>query len=168
MGLTELFNEWIVERGSAKVQEKHIALFRDQLALADKRITELTSENSILKTKLEEVDSDLQESQKKNEILRSKIQEYENPTEQPTHKNLLDEAKVNILKILFRQNKLLVEQLAQILGSEDQTVQFHLEELKSKKMIKDGFTHGKYSQIFMNYSIDQEGRRYLIENKIIT
>lgn len=26
MGLTEFFNEWIVEQGSAKVQEKHIAL----------------------------------------------------------------------------------------------------------------------------------------------
>lgn len=35
---TQLFNEWIVERGSAKVQEKHIALFKDQLALADKKL----------------------------------------------------------------------------------------------------------------------------------
>lgn len=77
MGLTQLFNEWIVERGSAKVQEKHIALFKDQLMLADKKISQLKSENEILKTEFEESESDLKKSQEENEILRSKIQEYE-------------------------------------------------------------------------------------------
>lgn len=80
MGLTDLFNKWIVERGSAVVQEKHIALFRDQLVVADKQFSVLTEENSDFKTKIEQLTKD-------NKELRSKIHKYE----QPFHNNLLQE-----------------------------------------------------------------------------
>jgi hypothetical protein len=77
MGLTDLFNKWIVEHGSAIVQEKQIAFFRDQLVAADKKAVLLESENAGLKTKIENLESDLETSIKENEELRSKIQEYE-------------------------------------------------------------------------------------------
>lgn len=70
MGLTDLFNQWIVERGSAVVQEKHIALFRDQLVVADQKVL-------VLQTKNEELQSKIDQLQQENEILREKIQEYD-------------------------------------------------------------------------------------------
>jgi predicted RNase H-like nuclease (RuvC/YqgF family) len=166
MGLTELFNEWIVERGSAKVQEKHIAFFRDQLAAADKKISSLgtevaylTSENSNLKATVEQLT-------KENEILRSKIQEYEQPTENPLNNNLLDEPKVKILKLLYSQDNLQAEQIAPALNGEIQTAKFHLEELKSKGMISDHIYRlpQNRNKILMAWSIGQLGRKYLHEN----
>jgi len=67
MGLIDLFNQWITEHGSAVVQEKHLALFRDQLIASDKKAALLESENAVLKTKVEQFTKD-------NEELRSIIQ----------------------------------------------------------------------------------------------
>lgn len=69
MGLFELFNKWIVERGSAEVQTKHIALFKDQLALADKKATLLETKILELEAENEKLKSDLQESHQENKIL---------------------------------------------------------------------------------------------------
>jgi hypothetical protein len=70
MGLFELFNKWIVERGSAEVQTKHIALFKDELALAEKKATLLEKEILELETENEKLKSDLQESHKETQILQ--------------------------------------------------------------------------------------------------
>lgn len=86
MGFLDLFNRLIIEHGSAEVQSKHIALVREQLALADKRIAELESENSLLKSKLENTETTIQELTKENEKLQTKIQEYENIQKKPLHK----------------------------------------------------------------------------------
>lgn len=62
MPLLDLFNDLIVEHGSAVVQGKHIAMFRDQLTILDKkllesesRIKQLESENKYLKTEKDEL-----------------------------------------------------------------------------------------------------------------
>lgn len=86
MGFLDLFNKLIVEHGSAEVQSKHIALVRDQLALADKRVLDLKSENALLTSKHENAETTIQELTKENEILRSKIQEYESLAKNSTKK----------------------------------------------------------------------------------
>jgi len=78
MGFLDLFNKLIVEHGSAEVQGKHIALVRDQLALADKRILDLESENTVLTSKLKNAETTIQKLTEENDMLRDKIQEYEN------------------------------------------------------------------------------------------
>lgn len=50
--LLEMFDKIIVERGSAAVRSDHIALLRDQLQAAEKRIEQLEKENSGLKKAL--------------------------------------------------------------------------------------------------------------------
>lgn len=161
MGLTELFNEWIVERGSAKVQEKHIALFRDQLAMADKKVALLEKENEKLK-------SDLQESQKENKILRSKIQEYEQPSQQSSHGNLLDNNKLEILKLLFKQQNLQEEQIAQALKMDLPIVKFHLGELQKRKFVTDSYPRSRNNHFIRAWSLAHEGTGYLLENGIST
>lgn len=168
MGLLDLFSKLVVEHGSAEVQSKHIALFKDQLALADKRILELESKVSELESKLENAETTIQELTKENKILRSKIQEYEQPTEQPTHDNLLDDTKVKLLSYLSKHEKSLIPQIAHALSIGVETAKFHVQELKTQHLIKDGFTRGQYGSVSMNYSLAQEGRRFLIEQGLLT
>ena len=67
MGLTDLFSKLLVEHGSAEVQAKHIAFFKDQLALADKKTSLLESENAILKNDNEKLKVDLEKIQNEND-----------------------------------------------------------------------------------------------------
>lgn len=178
MGLLELFNKWIVERGSAEVQTKHIALFKDQLTLADKKATLLETKILELEAENEKLKSDLQESQQENKILRSKIQEYEQPTEQSTHTTSLDKLKIHILKHLFSHDNQQIEQIAQALQLAAQLAKYHAEELLKIRMIKKATIYRK--EVHQGYvgtttrqipvpvlAIDQEGRKYLIENGIV-
>ncbi|MFA7061547.1 MAG: hypothetical protein WC156_12125 [Pedobacter sp.] len=164
MGLLDLFSKLVVEHGSAEVQSKHIALFKDQLALADKKSVQLESEVASLKSKLEKAESDFRESQEENEILRGKIKEYEQPTEQPTHDNLLDGTKLDILKLLFKQEKLQIEQIAQTLNLEIQVTKLHLGDLRKMKFVRDSYPRTKYiNQVITEWSLSQEGIRYVTE-----
>lgn len=162
MGLTDLFSKLIVEHGSAEVQAKHIALFKDQLAMAEKKTALLESENTILKTENEKLKSDFKESQKENEILRSKIQKYEQPTEQTTHDNPLEETKSRILYWLSK-NKMTSEQVATTLQIGNEVAKFHLSELKTAKMVS---SQTRFDAPLI-WQLAQEGRRYLIVNNII-
>lgn len=92
MGFLDLFNKLIVEHGSAEVQSKHIALVREQLTLADKRIIELETENTLFKSKLENAETTIQEQTTVIEELRTKIQEYEKIQKKPSHKQERAEA----------------------------------------------------------------------------
>ncbi len=70
MSLLELFDKWVIERGSAKVQEKHIALFRDQLSQAE-------AKNSVVEAENKSLNSQLVEAKIENENLKKKIKEIE-------------------------------------------------------------------------------------------
>ncbi len=67
MGLSDLFNKLIIEHGSAVVQGKHIAMFRDELTILDKkllesesRIKQLESENKNLRAEKDELTNIIQ------------------------------------------------------------------------------------------------------------
>lgn len=166
MGLTDLFSKLIVEHGSAEVQSKHIALFKDQLALADKRILEFEAENATLKSKLENTETTIQELTKENEVLRRKIQEYEIPPEQSTHDNLLQDSKVNILLSLYNNPKSPERQIAHAMNMGMPIVEFHLKELRELQMVKR-VIGGSAMRPDNGWSLDQEGTRYLLENKLV-
>jgi flagellar motor switch/type III secretory pathway protein FliN len=168
VGLTDLFSKLIVEHGSAEVQAKHIALFKDQLALADKKAALLESENTILKAENEKLKSDFEQSQKENEILRSKIQEYEQPTKQSSHSELLDKVKVDILVALSRQEQTITEQLAGFLNIGVETSRFHLRELSKKKMVIDNIAPDDDGSFRECWELEHEGRRFLVENNLIS
>ena len=87
------------------------------------------------------------------------------PVAQPIQ---LPKEQINILKFLFKQNKLPIEQIAQALGYEIQVATFHLQELKINNMVSCAPSHFRNEPPSWKWSLAQEGRRYLIENKLIS
>ena len=90
MGLLDLFNKWITEHGSAAAHEKHIALFRDQLLAADKKIASLNeelvscrgenkalrSENVTLKEEIANLNVSIQDLKRDTEVLEKPLQKH--------------------------------------------------------------------------------------------
>lgn len=81
----------------------------------------------------------------------------------------LDEPKVNILKLLFERNELTMEDIARVLSFQHQTAKYHLEELKSAKMVDNNWSRNiDQSKFHEFWKIMQPGRKYLHANGIIT
>ena len=135
----------ITEHGSASILRDHLALFKDQVMVLEKKAGVLESENAILKAE--------------NDELKKKIQKYE----KPIYGDLLDDNEINILTFLSnQQDRLTAEEISQSLGMNIQIARFQLEELEKYHMV-----HGAlYSGAPRDWKLGQEGRRYLIENKL--
>jgi phage shock protein A len=69
--------KFITEHGSAKIQEKHIALLKEQYSILEKENIKLTTENKALQSKISVLESEKQALIKESENLRKKIQTYE-------------------------------------------------------------------------------------------
>jgi hypothetical protein len=160
MGLLDLFNQWIVERGSATVQEKHIALFRDQLTLADKRITELESEITSLKSKLKNSQTTINQLTKES----AELKKINHVSEKTSHDDSLPKEQEKILLFLaansdqmFSSNTIMLE-----CGLSEHKALYHIKKLEEDVLIASEFTDGEYY-----YSLDDDGRAYLVEHDLI-
>lgn len=171
--LSESLSKLVVEHGSAIITEKNLAFLRDQLTAAEKEITALTIRLEKSESENQDFKAQLQNLKNENKELKNKIETYD----KSTHDNLLDEESVTVLKLLFSRDNLTAEQIAQSLNVALQIAKFHLEELKTMGMIRShtvyrevsrqgafGTVHGR--QGYSAWSLDQRGRKYLIENKL--
>lgn len=158
--LSDQLQKLINEHGSAAILRDHLALFKDQVLLLEKKMTLSESENAVLKRKLEESESKINQLTKDKEELRSKIQKYE----QSSHANLLEEAKINILVLLSKYDKPNTQQIAGSLNVNEQIVKFHLTELKNMSMVHDLLN----MRAPTSWTLAHGGRKYLIENKLIS
>jgi hypothetical protein len=84
--LSEQLQKLINEHGSAAILRDHLALFKDQVALLEKKNVELVAENAILTGKIKILESEKDQLTKDNEELRSKIEEYDQRTKQSARK----------------------------------------------------------------------------------
>ena len=158
--LSEQLQKLINEHGSAAILRDHLALFKDQVVLLEKentplrqKMVELESANTVLKAKNEQLEKDNQE-------LRSKIREYERP-----HSSLLSDVKVKILLFLAsRSEEFTGDEIAGAIGENVQIVLFHLKELTDQRMINDALAMGAPRRWYIGH----EGRKYLIEQKLIS
>ena len=165
--LTEQFQKLIDEHGSANIQAKHIVFLKDRLLFADREITKLITENTELKSKeseyvteINKLRSEITDLKQSNEDFKNQIQTYENP-----HNISLDTEKVSILKLLFENEKLSADDIARSLDHKVQTIKFHLEELKTNQMV-NSIPHTKNGKFAVSWYIQQDGRKYLIENNL--
>ncbi len=150
--LSSLFEKLIIEHGSAVVQEKHIALLKEQFSLLEKENTGLQTENNALK----------------NEIinLKKKIHLYEKSSQVIT----INETELQILTYIASQehDEISPEDIAESLSINLQIVAFHLGNLKTKQMV----TSRQIAPFDMSpkrfWSLSHGGRSYLIENKHIS
>lgn len=150
--LSDLFSKFIVEHGSAVVQEKHIALLKEQFALLEKENTSLKTENKDLKHKIINLDKQIKSYQKSD------------------RKIALSDDEIKVLCFLAEQTSddISPEIISSSTNMSLQVIQFHLDNLKMKKMIGNRpiapFDHSTKRYWYL----EQQGRKYLIENKRIT
>jgi Fic family protein len=185
MGLFENIDKLINERGSANILRERLLLANDQYSALEKKLVDLTSEkvvlaseNMLLQSQLEILKSENQCLQLDIVNLRQEIQRKDNIIQkEKSHSNLLDKVSVNILKLLFKQDNLTSGQITESIGITLQTANFHLEELKAKKMLKqhtiyhdpiENHPPGTWikRQGFLVWALEQKGRKYLINNKL--
>lgn len=159
--LSEQLEKLINEHGSAAILRDHLAMFKDQVMILEKKAALLETENTILKTENIELKSKVEKLTKDNEKLRSKIQQYD----QPSHKTLLDEDKIKILQYLALQTRHIMDlEIANLLKMNIQVVKFHLDELEKINMAHGTLTMGQPR----TWALIQDGRKYLIENKLLS
>lgn len=179
--LSEQLQKLINEHGSAAILRDHLALFKDQVVLLEKENARLVSGNSELTTKetvlrgeKEILEAKIEQLTKDNEELRSKIQKYEQSTNQTTHKIILDDHKVNILKLLFNAENMATSEIAESLNINLQLANFHIEELCKLEMVirlivsrMQNIEGGRIIKTIptkvSGCTIAQRGRKYLVD-----
>ena len=108
------------------------------------------------------LETENQSLKKNNEQLKIQIQ---NLTQTPSsHNNRLDEIKTNILVLLSKYDKPDTQQISYRLKTHEEITMFHLTELEHLKMIHSYLTMGAPAR----WGLTHEGRKYLIENNLIS
>ena len=158
--LSEQIQKLINEHGSATILRDHLAMFKDQVVLLEKKNADLTSENAILKSKIQVLERKQQDLVEENETFRREIQRHD----QSAQCNPLDEIKEKILLLLSEHQELSTKSMAKKLSMKLQEIEFHLQELLKVEMVHDSPGIGSPT----TWSLEQEGRRYLIEHKLIS
>jgi regulator of replication initiation timing len=149
----------INEHGSAVILKERIALVNDKYSALEKEL-------SASKTKVSELEAENKSLALDNEKLRQEIQRRDNIIQDnKSHTSLLDENKIKLLIFLSQQyDRITIEAIVQSLNMNIQIATFHLEELEKSKMV-----HGLYySGDPCDWILIQGGRRYLIENNLIS
>lgn len=165
MGLLDGFEKLINEHGSATILKERIALANDKYSALEKEFAASKLREAESKARETELEAENQSLKLDNEKLRQEIQRRDDVIQnEKSHNNLLDEEKVKILMALTRQEWVYAEQISRFLGIGLQIIQFHLDELQENNMVC-----ASYSMVdAAEWSLDHEGRRYLIKNKLIS
>jgi len=123
-------------------------------------LEEMKVENAKLKQKVLSL-----ESEKEN--LRQEIQRRDEVVQkEKSHKNLLDKEKTDMLLFLhINAGDTHTFQITQSLNISEDIVKYHLQELRKEQFINEGLPYLKGQQ---SWNITDKGKKYLIENKIIT
>lgn len=159
--LSALLSKLVVEHGSAIITEKNLAFLRDQLAATEKEIARLTTAIEKYKAEKQNFKTQFQNLKNENKRLTKKIQTYE----KSTHDNLLDKEQILILQYLAslpRDNMLPLDPIMSDCNLSEQTALFHLQELEDESMIESDYINNT-----LHWSLDHDGRRYLIKYKLI-
>ena len=141
MGLLDGLERLINEHGSAAILKERTELANDKYSALESKVSDLTakisdleSQISVLQNERSELQADNKRLKANNEQLAIQIQNLNKPI--TDHADLLDDNKVNILKLLFSCDRMPVNQIAQTLKLNLQFANFHLEELQKMKMIR--------------------------------
>lgn len=159
--ITALFSpleRFITEHGSAMIQEKHIALLKEQFAILERENTKLNArlekseyEKQILKTENKNF-------KKENIQLKKKIESIQ--------ENLLDKGQISILQCLatLPSDKMMpVSSIVSTCNLSKKVVNYHLVELEEDSMIECDFVENE-----LYCCLSHDGLGYLIKHKLIS
>jgi predicted transcriptional regulator len=158
--LSDLFGKLVVEHGSAVVQEKHIALLKEQFAILER-------ENTKLNTRLEKSESEKQilktenkNFKKENIQLKKKIESIQS--------NLRDKGQILILQCLatLEPDKMMPESsIVSTCNLSKRIVNYHLRELEEEDMVECEDSDGSDE---LYWYLAHDGLGYLIKHKLIS
>ena len=166
MSLIDLIEKLINEYGSFK---EHLELLREQISILEKENSALKSENALLKGKEDTIESKLNKATKEIERLNEVIKVPKKDGGKPR----LDAVTEKVLKLFFDTGQdLSVNQVAGKLSINISTAQYHLDLLSEAKLIVQTTTGDKSSWTAEStpalFELSYSGRKYVIENKIVT
>jgi hypothetical protein len=166
MSLIDLIEKLINEHGSFK---EHLELLREQISILEKENSALKSENAILKGKEDTKESELNKATKEIERLNEVIKVPKKDGEKPR----LDAVTEKVLKLFFdKSRELSVNEVAAILSINISITRYHFDLLSEAKLIVQTTTDDKSSWTGKGtpalFELSYLGRKYVIENKIIT
>jgi hypothetical protein len=156
MGLFDGIEKLLNEHGSATILKERIALANDKYSMLENKLFE--AELRIRKLEFEKQSFELDNFKLKGRVAKLEEQLVEH------HEQRLEEVKEKILLFLANNPEATKHQLAHGLGIGSEVAELHIEELESKQII-----YGLYSMISdATYSLDQEGRSYLIKHGLFS
>ena len=166
MSLIDLMEKLINEHGSFK---EHLELLREQISILEKENSALKSENAILKGKEDTTESKLNKATKEIERLNEVIKVPKRDGKKPR----LDAITEKVLKLFFDiGQELSVNQVAGKLSINISTAQYHFDLLSEANLIVQAATNDKSSWTGEStpvlFELTYSGRKYVIENKIVT
>ena len=166
MSLIDLIEKLINEHGSFK---EHLELLREQISILEKENSALKSENAILKGKEDTTESKLNKATTEIEQLNEFIKVRKKDGKKPR----LDAVTEKVLKLFFDTGQeLSVNQVAGKLSINISTAQYHFDLLSEANLIVQTTTGDKSSWIAEStptlFELSYSGRKYVIENKIVT
>jgi hypothetical protein len=144
VGLFSEIERLINEHGSAVILKERIALAEDKYAALERKVKELSDENDRLRSE--------------NAELKGQI-----PAATSSEPVQVDETGEKILLLLAQHPGMELPAIATQLKVAKDFAAFHVDELENA-----GLVHGSYSMMAAaRYSLDQEGRRYLIKKGML-
>lgn len=145
----------INEHGSAVILKERLALAADQYAALERKIIELEANSKQSKMENKSLYLKLEQAELKIRDLEEKLIER--------HNLPLKEIEINILKSISEKPKT-AKEIAQQISSQEETIRYYLEELKTKNIIVSSYVPLGVGDI---WSLEQLGRKYLIENDLM-
>ena len=149
MGLLDEFEKLINEHGSAVILKERIALANDKYEALERKATEFENKNKQLVTE--------------NKQLAERVRAFEQAAAQRDGERL-ESIREEILHILSKERGLKAVELAQNLSVSLELVQFHLTDLEEHRLV-----YPEYDPFGdAGWSLDQEGRRYLVRYALLS
>ena len=154
--------------GSLKdlIQEVPLSIvMKERLEFWEDKHEHVVEENKRLQERIAGLEKDVAALKGENAQLREKLEVPQEP--QQTRDVTLGEETTRVLIALFKcigRNGMHCQLIAAALGMDPGVAQYHLDRLHEANMASG---HGNYVDHRVYWSIRSEGRRYVVENKLI-
>jgi predicted ArsR family transcriptional regulator len=155
--MLDMFEKLINEHGSSAILKERIELISDKYSILEDKLEASNQKNSALEAENKSLKTQLEQANK--EVFR--LQETIESANKSKSGDKLDEEKENILKVLFESNSnASIEQLAQHFQLQESVVEYHIDDLREKKLLDHGPLIVNHP---LTYEISKLGRKYVIE-----
>ena len=161
----------INEHGSAVILKERLALASDQYSALERKLSECELRSKELKACVEELELKCLDLQSENDRLQVDVKDAQEVIRQLnernksefSHEKNLNEIEINILEYVSKAKSNSVNDISSFSGCNEAVAEYHLEELKNKEMVSSEYV----TMLGVLWSIEQPGKKYLIQNNLI-